>query len=280
MSSASADVVVKLAPLRGWIVRLLVKQGMYEADAQLTAQRLVESELLGRPAGGLQWLTRLWSAIDLGDVDPRAQLVTLTDLPALAVIDGGTGVGQVAVTRAVELGVKKARVVGAAVVVVRNSRPIGDPAVFLAVATSSGCLAGVMSACKHEREPWPIGACTVWGWPGRDSPLITSSQPPQMADDLFAGILPAALCGKKTAALKKRLFADDAEHVCFLIDLSRCNSRDSFEQVAGQAGDNALQHAPAWVFDSLQWPETAEISATTVAELRELATAARVATDW
>lgn len=280
MSETSPSATVHLTGLREWMVKLLVKQGLFAAEAEITALRLIESELIGRSAGGLRWLPRLLSAMDVGDIDPRARLVTIADLPALTVIDGSTGVGQVALTHILQLAMKKAQAAGSAMAVVKNSRPVGDPTACLAAATSAGCVAGIMTTCKRQAEPWPIGPCSVWGWPGPDSPLMTSAASPLTQADLFADVLAAGLGGNKSSAAKKRLFADDAEYVCIVTDISQCTARNHFQQVAQQAiGSDGLT-APAWIFDVMQWPETAAIAADVVAELRELAATSRVVADW
>lgn len=280
MPAASPSSSVQLASLKDWSCRLLVKQGMYAADAEIVVLRLIEAELLGRSAGGLRWLPRLLSAMDLGDIDPRAQIVTLTDLPALAVMDGSTGAGQVGLTHVVELAAKKAQAIGSAVVILKNSRPVGDPTACLAAATSAGCVAGIMTTCKKQTDPWPIGPCTVWGWPGTDSPLITSAEPPMIGGDLFADVVAVSLAGTKPSAVKKRLFGDDAEYVCFATDIPKCREPAEFHAAASQAAGSQGLIAPAWIFERESWPETAVISNETVAELRELGTSARVAAEW
>jgi hypothetical protein len=280
MTATSPLVSVQLASLKDWACRLLVKQGMYAADADVVALRLIESELMGRSTGGLRWLPRLLSAMDLGDIDPRAQIVMLTDLPALAVIDGSTGAGQVGLTHAVQLAAKKARAAGSAVVVLRNSRPVGDPTACLAAATSAGCVAGIMTTCKKQTDPWQIGPCTVWSWPGAHTPLITSVEPPAMGGDLFADAIASGLAGTKPSAAKKRLFGDDAEYVCFATDISQCREPSQFHAAASQAAGSQALIAPAWIFERERWPATATVSNETVAELRELGMSARVPAEW
>ena len=80
-------IAVRLKPLLEWSNAVLVKQGMYAAEAEIVSRRLIEAELLGCTAGGLRWLPRIVSAMDVGDIDPRAEIVTVTDLPALAVLN-------------------------------------------------------------------------------------------------------------------------------------------------------------------------------------------------
>lgn len=271
---------VKLAALKTWMVKLLVKKGMFAAEAEIVALRLIESELLGRPAGGLRWLPRLLEAMDVGDIDPRARLVTLTDLPALLVIDGSTGAGQVVITRALELAVKKAQAVGSAAVVIKNSRPLGDPTACLAAATSAGCVAGIMTTCKAETEPWPIGPRTVWGWLGEGSPLATMAALAPANADPIADVLASGLGGKKISSRKKRLFADDAEHACWVTDVSKCAPVEQFQAVTRPAIESEAVTAPPWIFDAAQWPESALFAEGVVAELNELAAASRVVADW
>ncbi len=275
-----AETPVKLETLKAWIVKLLVKKGMFAAEAEIVALRLIESELLGRPAGGLRWLPRLLDAMDVGDIDPRARLVTLTDLPALLVIDGSTGVGQVVITRALELAVKKANAAGSATVVIKNSRPLGDPTACLATATSAGFVAGILTTSKAETDPWPIGPSTAWGWPGDGSPLLTTAASEPFHADVYADVIAAGLGGKKTSSRKKRLFADDAEHVCWVTDVSKCISVEQFQSVTKPATETEAVTALPWIFDVGQWPECAMLSEVVVTEMRELATTARAPAEW
>lgn len=268
------SVAVRLKPLLEWSNAVLVKQGMYAADAEIVSRRLIEAELLGITSGSLYWLPRIVAAMDVGDIDPRAEIVTVTDLPALAVLDGSTGVGQVAITKALLLGVEKAKAVGSATIVAKNSRPLGDPTACLAVATLAGCVAGIMTACKAQTEPWPISSCSAWGWPGADGGLVASKL---QNSDLF-GTLPTALGGTKPAAVKKKLFRDDAEHVCVVIDPAKCRPIAEFHSVATSAVDANAR--PAWVFDVAQWPATAEFSDLVVEELREAAKSMRIKNEW
>lgn len=267
------SVAVRLKPLLEWSNAVLVKQGMYAADAEIVSRRLIEAELLGFTAGGLRWLPRIVAAMDVGDIDPRAGIVTVTDLPALAVLDGSTAAGQVAITKALLLGVEKAKAVGSATIVVKNSRPLGDPTAYLAVATSAGYVAGIMTTCKPEQEPWPIGPRSVWGGPTADQTLVTMETSREIA-----GILPTALGGTKPALVKKKLFRDDAEHVCVVIDPAKCRPLAEFQETA--AGSGKTQALPAWVFDVAQWPATAEVLEIAVEELREAETAMRVKGEW
>jgi hypothetical protein len=274
-----SHVDIPVAEVRDWSVRLLMKRGMYAADAENSVERLLQSELLGRPAGGLAWLPRWAEAMDLGDIDPRAQLVTLGEAPGLITLDGSTGIGQVAVTRAFELAMKAAQTTGSVVAVIKNSRPLGDPTACLITATAAGYVAGMMTACKPESEPISIGPCTVWGWPGSESPLISPAALPAR-NDLVAAVVPTALGGTKLASTKRRLFVDDAEHVCFVIDISKSAERSQFDSVAAQIAAAEVLTAPDWLPDPSRWPERIDLLAEVAAELQELGRRVRVPVDW
>lgn len=279
MDAASSPATVRLAGLKNWMTTLLVKQGLFAAEAEIAALRMIESELMGRPAGGVRWLPRLLAAMEVGDIDPRAKIVTLTDLPALLVIDGGTGVAQVVLTHALQLAARKAAAAGAAMIVLKNSRPIGDPTACLAAATSLGCVAGIMTTCRRQTDPWQTGPSTVWAWPGSDGPLVTTATVPDQSNCL-ADALAAGLGGTKPSLAKKRLFADDAEAVCFLSNVSQITDLDRFHQVTGQALESECLAPPAWIFNATQWPESALIPVDATTELRELAKSSKAAAEW
>lgn len=277
MPTDSPTAEVRLVELKRWMIALLVKQGMFAAEAEIVALRLLESELMGRPAGGVRWLPLLLSAMDVGDIDPRARMITLVDQPALLVVDGSTGVGQVTLTQALRHAVNKAASCGAATVILRNSRPVGDPISCLAAATSQGFLAGMMHTCKRQLEPFPIGPGEVWAWPSMNGPLETTAVAPS-AEHPLADAIAAGLGGSKSSAMKKKLFRDDAEVVCFLTKISAITEVERFQQVSQQAIN--LFSPPSWIFDDGQWPQTAEFAATAVDELRDLAKTSRTEANW
>lgn len=137
----SETVVLSREALRPPLAKLLIRKGMFAAEADIAIDRLLDAEVLGRHEYGLRSLPHLLEAMDCGDIDPRARVLTTVDFPAGALLDGSTGMGHVAVSRAVSLAVDKAREVGVAVVAVRNSQPCGESAVYTQMAARQGFLA-------------------------------------------------------------------------------------------------------------------------------------------
>lgn len=136
----SATVIVSREALRPPLAKLLIRKGMFAAEADIAIDRLIDTEVLGRHEHGLRTLPRLLEAMDSGDIDPRARVLTTVDFPAGALLDGSTGMGHVAVSRAMTLAVEKAREVGMAVVAIRNSQPCGESAVYTRLAARQGFL--------------------------------------------------------------------------------------------------------------------------------------------
>ncbi|MEK6261181.1 MAG: Ldh family oxidoreductase [Planctomycetota bacterium] len=157
------------------VVKLLQRKGMFVAEAEIVACRMIEADQSGHGAEGVRTLPRLLEVLDLGDIDPRARLITVTETPAIAVLDGSTGMGQVAVTRAMLLAIEKAKVVGTGTVVVRNSQPCGDPGTYVRLAAE----AGLIGFCTTSFGGSWLGGMSdqpfAWGLPaGEDGPVIWS----------------------------------------------------------------------------------------------------------
>ena len=111
--------------LREFTQQLLIKNRMFPGDAQTAAARMVESDLRGIDSHGTRALSRYLPAMESCDIDPRAEVVVETDTPAMAVLNGGSGLGHVASTRAMQLACDKAAAVGIGAVVLRKSHHYG-----------------------------------------------------------------------------------------------------------------------------------------------------------
>lgn len=128
---------VALAQVAG---KLLQRKGMFAAEAEIVVQRMIEADLAGRPSDGSGRLPEYLDAMDLGDIDPRARLITVTETPAIAVLDGSTGMGHVAASRGMMMAVDKGKASGIGKVIIRNSRPGGDLGRIAALAASQGLI--------------------------------------------------------------------------------------------------------------------------------------------
>lgn len=279
MSSSIATSV-----LREWMLKALTRKGQFAADAELVIARLLEAEQRGSTVGGLSTFAEILSAIDLGDVDPRARTLTVTDAPAIAVLDGSTGIGQVGASRAMLLALQKAPQAGMALVVVKNSQPFVDVAGIAALAAKEGCIgfcAGNWGKADGEASPgWLSAQPQAWALPHSDNVWISSSKPMGL-DATFAGVLSLALTAgltdSKLPSAKKRAspFGAGVEYACLAIHAATFSAVASLTRIGeelaaynsdGSAGWSRLPSAP----------ETVTLSANVLGALIEAGQTARV----
>lgn len=231
-SSASQTVRVDRANLVQLVVKLLQRKGMFAAEAELVASRLIEADHAGRFADGVGSLPQYLEAMDLGDIDPRARIITVSDGPATALLDGSTGIGHVAVTRAMLLAIEKARAVGTGIVVVKNSRACGDAGVIARLAADAGLIGFVLSSFAERMADGTERRARAWGLPasgGSTSLVIRDNEWDHgEASSLVAGVLTAGLAGGETLPRKRKAarVANLVEHFVQVIDPDKFSSRD------------------------------------------------------
>jgi len=134
--------------------RVYVSAGLPQEDAALFADTLVQADLWGHQSHGLLRLG--WYCARLRSGAMKA--VTRTTLPvdggAIAVMDGGDGVGQVIAHRAVGEAVARAKKHGVGVVSIRNSNHFGTCMYFTRMGAEQGCITLLMSNAGPNMAPW------------------------------------------------------------------------------------------------------------------------------
>ncbi|MFN5531989.1 MAG: hypothetical protein ACK5F7_15560, partial [Planctomycetaceae bacterium] len=81
---ANQEVRIAHTDLRTLLVKIYVRLGMFQAEAQIAADRQVEADLRGLRSHGSRAAIRHAQAMDVGDVDPRGQTLTQVQTPAVA----------------------------------------------------------------------------------------------------------------------------------------------------------------------------------------------------
>lgn len=169
--------------LQTLLAQMLVKNSMFQYDAATVAARLVEADLYGVPSHGCARFVRMLDAICMGDIDPRGRVLTVVDLPALAVLDGSRAAGPVAASKAADLAVEKARSQGIGVVAVGNSQTLCAGEVYLRQMVQHQVIAVCFSSTGGATVTAPgstagaVGNCVVsYGAPVQgQSPVIFDS---------------------------------------------------------------------------------------------------------
>jgi LDH2 family malate/lactate/ureidoglycolate dehydrogenase len=178
-SDPAQEVRVPVDALRDFVVRVLVKKSVFQFDAAVAAERMIEADLRGLPAHGVRTLPGHVEVMDLGDIDPRGRVLVEHETAAVATLDGSRALGHVAATKAMELAIKKAQEVGTGTVAVHHSQHLGAASVYAALAARSGLIGfctsntgGVTVAAPGSLRPATASAPLAWAIPTADGPPI------------------------------------------------------------------------------------------------------------
>jgi len=174
---------IPLEDLQPVVEKLLVKSSMFQFDAKVAAERMLEADLHGVPSHGVAQLPRLLKAMEMGDIDPRGRVLTLKDAPCFAVLDGSRSIGSVAATQGALLASRKALEQGVGVVAIGDSQTLGAAEVYVRLMTRENVIGVCLSSTGGATLTAPgtrrgaVGNCALaYGVPveGR-SPLIFDS---------------------------------------------------------------------------------------------------------
>lgn len=179
-SDPSQEILLTPAQLRPVLEKLLVKSSMFQFDAEVAVSRILEADAYGVPSHGVALFCRLLDAIEVGDVDPRARVLTVTDTPALAVLDGSRALGMVAATKGAQLAIDKARESGLAAIIIGNSQTLGAAEVYVRLMAQEGliglCLSstGTATVAAPGTRAGAVGNCAfAYAVPlGSQPPLV------------------------------------------------------------------------------------------------------------
>lgn len=162
-SDPAQEIRIPTPALRETLEKLLVKASMFQFDATVAVSRVLEADLFGTPSHGVAKFCQLLDAIDSGDVDPRARVLSTLDLPAVTVLDGSRSLGMVAATKAVELSIPKAREQGIALALVSNSQTLGAAQVYVRMLAAANLIGLCTSSTGPATIVAPGGTTAVTG---------------------------------------------------------------------------------------------------------------------
>src|SRR5580693_5251001 len=173
-SDPSQELIVPADALEALMVRMLRAKGMFEAEARIGAARLIEADLRGIHSHGSRALWKYLEGMDNGGIDPRAQIIVERETPAIAVLNGGKGLGHVAATKAMKMAIDKARTVGTGTVAVRQGQHYGAAAVYALMAVEAGMIGfattstGMATVAAYgSQKPATANNALAWGVPTR-----------------------------------------------------------------------------------------------------------------
>lgn len=136
---------VKISELLEFSKAALIKAGVSEENAALTAETLVGTDMFGVLTHGTKNLPGYIQKMNAGGLDPKAEPSVLCEGPLFAVMNGNRAVGMVSAYKAMKLAIKKARETGIAYVGVKNSCHFGAAGYYANLAAAEGLIGLSMS---------------------------------------------------------------------------------------------------------------------------------------
>ncbi len=133
---------------------ILTRSGLPEGDADLVADSLIDAELRGHESHGIRLLPHYVRRLRLGGANPRPAIALVQDSPALALLDGDGGLGQVVCARGMDIAIDKARRNGVGAVAVRNSNHIGTAGYYAMRAARQDMIGFVTTNAEASMAPW------------------------------------------------------------------------------------------------------------------------------
>lgn len=130
MTAASQTPIVQLDALRAFISRSLVAVDIPSPDAEVVANLMAQADLQGSDGHGVIRLPQYVKRIRAGGINTRPNIQVVQERAAMAIVDGDNAMGHLAVSRAVNLAIEKARTAGVAWVGTRNSNHAGPASLY------------------------------------------------------------------------------------------------------------------------------------------------------
>jgi L-2-hydroxycarboxylate dehydrogenase (NAD+) len=130
MIENSQNVTVEYASLQAFISRALQSVDIPADDANVVAGLMAQADLQGSDGHGVIRLPQYVKRIRAGGINTRPNIQVVQERAAMAIVDGDNAMGHLAVSRAVNLAIEKARTAGVAWVGTRNSNHAGPASLY------------------------------------------------------------------------------------------------------------------------------------------------------
>jgi LDH2 family malate/lactate/ureidoglycolate dehydrogenase len=147
---------MKVQPNRLKEVAIHILKGLNATDeeAALVAEILVQADMRGTDTHGVHLLTLLPDRVEAGMIQIPTNLKVIKEGETTTLIDGGNGLGQLAVHRAMMINIQKAKKFGLGCSLVRNTNNIGSLISYTLMAAQEGMIGIVMSNAAAAMSPW------------------------------------------------------------------------------------------------------------------------------
>lgn len=142
--------------LRDFVAHALTSQGVTDDAAGKTAELMVEADIFGYRTHGVFRLRQYLARLADGGCNPHANVAIVKETIATAVIDGDNGLGHLAMSKACELAIAKAREAGIGWVGVRRGNHAGPLSLYVRPQAEAGMI-GMAAAVGSANHVPPFG---------------------------------------------------------------------------------------------------------------------------
>ncbi len=141
-------------PLIDFAAAVLRAHGVPSDDAHLFADSLVQADLWGHQSHGVLRLSWYAARLKSGAMKAVTAPDPVVDGGAVAVMDGGDGIGQVLAAKAMADAVSRAKAHGIGAIAVRNSNHFGTAMYFTRMAAAAGAIGILSTNASPAMAPW------------------------------------------------------------------------------------------------------------------------------
>ena len=163
--------------LERWVEQIFAKEGLPDKHARTVAEVLVWANLRGMDTHGVVRVPRYVELIRAGDLNPRPAMTAKNDAAACVLLDADRAAGPIAMTRATELALQKAKQSGAGICLVRATTHTAALGFYTHTAAEAGmaaiafCSSTANMAYHGARAAGVSTAPLAIAVPGEDAPI-------------------------------------------------------------------------------------------------------------
>jgi LDH2 family malate/lactate/ureidoglycolate dehydrogenase len=145
---------IQADPLRHFCTAAFEWAGVSAEEAAIIANTLVEADLRGVHSHGVWWMTTYIRRLQQGGVNPRPEIKTVRETPAMVLLDADGSMGQIAGVRAMQRAIEKAKSAGVGIAAVRNSNHFGAAAYYALLAVRENQIGFATTDAEPTMAPW------------------------------------------------------------------------------------------------------------------------------
>src|SRR5690554_2948351 len=137
--------VIKISDLKEFCQQALIKEGMKEEDAKITAEVLSETDGYGTHSHGTKNLHNYIRKIRLGGMYIDRSYEIISEGPGYTLIDAHSTIGMVPAYNGMKMAIEKAKECGIATTVIRNASHFGAAGYYANMAAKDNMIGLVFS---------------------------------------------------------------------------------------------------------------------------------------